>query len=279
MLTTKQKIALARGANRVVKCLRGLTHRNMEGEFRRGGITWQLDLNEGIDFAIYCMGSFEPETVRFYSKLIRPDNVVFDVGANIGAHTLHFAQLVGPGGQVYAFEPTESAFGKLSRNLALNPTLGPRVRVHHAFCSNAADHTIPEAIYSSWPLHRSGNLHAKHLGALQRVGEPQLICLDQLVESTGLKRLDLMKLDVDGNEIKVLKGCERLLEQFHPKVLAEIAPYVIAEQGYDMEDFWLPFRRNGYRMRTLDKATEIPLETAFFERTYPHYSSVNVLLF
>lgn len=279
MLSTKQKIALAAGTNRLVRIWRGLLGQKMTGQFRRGGINWQLDLNEGIDFSIYSLGNFEPNTVRFYSKLIRPGDVVFDVGANIGAHALNFARLVGPTGKVYAFEPTLSAVRKLEANLALNPDLKPQVTLYHSFCSHAGDKSIPTEIYSSWPLVSQPGLHPKHLGALQAVGNPRVIVLDQLVNELGLACTDLIKLDVDGNEIKVLKGCGEILRRHHPKVIAEIVPYVMAERGENMEDFWQPFRDNNYKMRTFDSATEIPLETEYFDRNFPAFSSVNVLIY
>jgi FkbM family methyltransferase len=279
MLTTRQKNHLARLANRAVKTWRTAVGQKMQGTFRRGDLTWDLDLNEGIDFAIFLLGNFEPETVRFYSKLIRPGATVLDVGANIGAHTLNFARLVGPSGHVLAFEPTESAFRKLERNLSLNPALRDRVRLHHAFCSNPADAQIPAEIYSSWPLHEQPGLHQQHLGSLQSVGEPDLIVLDDLARRLPLDRVDFIKLDVDGNEIKVLRGCREILARHHPMVIAEIVPYLMAELNLDMEDFWQPFRENGYRMRTLERAAEIPLETRYFEDHYPRYASVNVLLY
>jgi FkbM family methyltransferase len=278
MLSTRQKNTLARVAHRAVRGWRHLGGRPMQGVFVRDGLTWELDLNEGIDLAIYLLGKFEPETVRFYSQLIRPGFVVLDIGANIGAHTLPFARLVGPDGRVLAFEPTLSASAKLRRNVALNPGLAPRVEVFHAYCSNPRDAEIPPAIYSSWPLESRANLHDKHLGALQAVGEPQLIVLDELARQRPLDRIDFIKLDVDGNEIKVLHGCREILRRHHPAVIAEIVPYLMAELGHDMEEFWRPFRENGYRMRTLERAKEIPLETKYFEDHYPRYASVNVLL-
>lgn len=279
MLTTKQKIGLARTANGVVRFWRSLCGKKMRGQFQRSGLNWQLDLNEGIDFSIYCLGSFEPKTVSFYSQLVASGHIVFDVGANIGAHTLHFARLVGNTGQVYAFEPTISALRKLEDNLTLNPTIRPQVQTFHAFCSNPADAAIPTAIYSSWPLRAESELHPNHLGSLQAVGEPQLIVLDELVSRLNIPRVDLIKLDVDGNEIKVLRGCKETIRRYHPKVIAEISPYTVEENGYDMEEFWSVFRANGYRMRTFDSTKEIPLETDYFRRTYPQFSSVNVLLF
>ena len=54
-------------------------------------INWRLDLLEGIDL----LGSFEPLTVRAYRGIVRPGDTVLDIGANVGAHTLPLAQLVG----------------------------------------------------------------------------------------------------------------------------------------------------------------------------------------
>ena len=79
----------------------------------RQGLTWQLDLREGIDLSIYLLGRFEPSTVRCYTRLVNPGDVVLDVGANIGAHTLPLARLVGEAGRVIAFELTRYAFLKL----------------------------------------------------------------------------------------------------------------------------------------------------------------------
>lgn len=84
---------------------------------RRDGIHWDLDLSEGIDFAIFLLGGLELRTLRLYRRLVQPGDTVLDVGANIGAHALPLARLVGASGRVVAFEPTQFAFCKLQRNL------------------------------------------------------------------------------------------------------------------------------------------------------------------
>jgi len=83
---------------------------------RRRGLMWSLDLSEGIDFSIYLLGAFERSTTITLEKLVKPGDVVFDLGANIGAHTVVLAQLVGGAGQVLAFEPQRILWGK---NLAV----------------------------------------------------------------------------------------------------------------------------------------------------------------
>src|ERR1700751_5151651 len=120
MLTTKTKVSLARLAHSCISAGRKLAGKGDSTIVERNGIRYHLDLNEGIDFSIYLLGAFEPGTQKTLQKLAKPGDVVFDIGANIGAHPLTIAQSVGRSGKVYAFEPADFAFAKLQRNLALN---------------------------------------------------------------------------------------------------------------------------------------------------------------
>jgi len=107
---------------------------------------------EGIDFSIYLLGAFERSTVRALQKLVIPGSVVFDIGANIGAHTLGLARSVGPAGRVFAIEPSDFAFAKLKRNLALNPELESRTHAHQILLAAEIEALLPPTIYASWPL-------------------------------------------------------------------------------------------------------------------------------
>ena len=124
MLSTAQKIRIARVLSGGVIGLRRTLGLPSEVTTRRGGVRWRLDLTEGIDLSIYLLGAFEPATVKLYRRLVKPGDVVLDIGANIGAHVLPLAVLVGDAGRVIAFEPTRYACRKLQANLALNPRLG-----------------------------------------------------------------------------------------------------------------------------------------------------------
>ena len=84
MLNTRQKIFLARCAYEIVHAMRRLMRREDRTKVRRGGIVWDLNLAEGIDFAIYLLGGFERSTISAYSRIIRHDHIVVDVGAKIG---------------------------------------------------------------------------------------------------------------------------------------------------------------------------------------------------
>lgn len=163
-MKTVHKIALARAVYRVVHALRSLCGLTDKCIAVRGRSTYELDLSQGIDFTIYFGNMFERRTQNALRRLVQPSSLVLDIGANIGAHSLLLAQLVGPSGRLLCFEPTDYAFTKLSRNLALNPVIAERVTTYHCFLAATDDVKVPEEIYSSWPLDEQHGLHEKHLG-------------------------------------------------------------------------------------------------------------------
>src|SRR5580765_5800931 len=93
---------------------RGIVTRMIEG------INYELDLKEVIDSAMYYGGTREPGTSQALKTLCKHGDVVLDIGANVGSHSLPIASHVGEHGRVYAFEPVPWAIKKLKRNLALN---------------------------------------------------------------------------------------------------------------------------------------------------------------
>src|SRR5437764_1610317 len=151
-MRTATKIAIARSLHHIVRSGRSLPGRPDKDIFSRRGIRYELELSQGIDFAIYLGGMFERNTAAALARLTEPSSLVLDIGANIGAHTLRLAKLVGPRGRVLAFEPTDFAFHKLRRNLDLNPSLSSRVDAFHCFLTGKDGTVVPDAIYSSWPL-------------------------------------------------------------------------------------------------------------------------------
>ncbi len=277
MLTTKQKVWLAARAYRCVSLGRGALGKGNSVTVSRGGLRWRLDLSEGIDFAIYLLGAFERSTVNTLQKLVKPGDVVFDIGANIGAHTLSLAKSVGPAGRVYAFEPADFAFAKLRANLALNPELDARTFSRQILLSaRAADQ--PEAeIYASWPLESTDSVHPKHRGVLVTAKGATVDTLDRFVERQGLERLDLIKMDVDGHESPVLQGGLGVLRRFRPILVMELSPYVHREHHHDFALFVALLREAGYSLQDAKNWRPLPLDAAKLEELIPDGASINAI--
>jgi FkbM family methyltransferase len=277
MLTTKTKVSLASVAYKFISLGRRLVAKGDSTIVERNGIRYQLDLNEGIDFSIYLLGAFEPGTQKILRKLVKPGDTVFDIGANIGAHTLGIAKSVGSSGKVYAFEPADFAFAKLKRNLALNPELQARTYPQQILLAASFTEPLERQIYASWPLESDGTVHPKHRGRLVSAEHATVETLDNFVFHQDVMRLDLIKMDVDGHELPVLQGANGTLRRFQPTLVMEISPYIHAEFHHSFGDFVEVLKNSAYSLRNADNGQPVPLDTAQLERLIPDGASINVV--
>ncbi len=226
----------------------------------RGGIRWPIDWHEAIDLAIATTGAFDRPVQRALRRRLRPGAVVYDIGANRGAIALPMARSVGEHGAVHAFEATADAVAALQRTLALNPSLAPRVRVHHVFLSDGA--SPPAGVDASWPVGRPRDPEAPHGGRRRPLGDAEVESLDERVRRLGLPPPDLVKLDVDGFEASVLAGAAELLRRHRPPIVLEIAPDahdVVSAGGF--ESMLEVLRGLRYRLETTDGA-DLPVDDA-----------------
>ena len=275
-LSTKAKISIAKMAHRMVCFPRKVLGMGSQIVVTRNGLRWELDLNEGIDFAIFLLGMFERQTVNAYRRMIRPGDVVFDIGANIGAHTLHFAQSVGSHGQVVAFEPTDFAFSKLLRNVSRNPTLAPRIRAEQAMCVATQGELAPGRLYSSWPLIQHAELHGKHYGKLKDTSGARTVTLDGYLQGSDVQRVSFIKIDVDGYEVDVLLGSLNTLHRFKPTLIMELAPYTLEERGSSIDKLLEILVSAKYTIRTLADNRIFPQNPDAIRALLPPGRSLNI---
>jgi FkbM family methyltransferase len=177
---------------------------------------------------LLAKGVWEPLESQLVLGLAERSAVCVDVGANIGYYTVLCGRAMGERGVVYAFEPESRNFALLQRNAARNG-LGSARLVHAA----ASDHEGAMALH----LAADGNLgdHRLH-GTPDRASTEQvrLTRLDDVLEASG-HRADLMKIDVQGHEEKVLLGAARTIETSLPglNIILEYTPTALRQAGSD----------------------------------------------
>ena len=276
MLSTTTKIGLAKGLSQAIRLGRRLAGLSSHTEVVREGVRWQLDLCEGIDLAIY-LGMFEKDSVSVIRRLLGPGHVALDIGANIGAHTLPMARQVGPSGKVYAFEPTQFAFRKLRSNVDLNVDLKTRVVLEQIMLGEPSNSSLPDLIYSSWPLTHNAHLHKRHKGKLMSTTGARAASVDEYVRQAGIRRLDLIKIDVDGYECAVLEGAHSTLMSMRPLIIMEFAPYVLDEVGASVEGLCEMLRRHRYQLYAASRGQMLPVVVERLKRFLPDGAGINVL--
>jgi len=180
-----------------------------------------VHLDDWIPFQIFLTGLYETEDAqtRFFRRLVRAGMVVFDVGANVGYYTLQAAVRVGPRGRVHAFEAVDGTYARLRRNIRLNNfanVLAQRCVVRdragqaEIFVADAGN--TGTSRLSAWPANASG-----------RSEQVRAIALDDYARARGVRQVDVVKIDVEGSELLVLSGMERLLRRGRPRLLVEVS--------------------------------------------------------
>lgn len=181
----------------------------------RFGVKFECDLRDKLAREIYFVG-FVRRDCRVLRGLIRPGQVILDIGANIGYFSLLFAKWLRGKGEVYAFEPFPATKRRLERNLELNPKLRSLVRLRATAISDFVG-----CISMSAP--DEGNSGCNYLSA-SGDGDIAVTTLDAFAQQECFSRVDLIKVDVEGSEVALLKGARGTLERFRPLVMIEINP-------------------------------------------------------
>jgi FkbM family methyltransferase len=176
-----------------------------------------------------------------------------------------------------AFEPTDFGFRKLRRNLDLNPSLASRVEAFHCFLTASDGASVPNAIYSSWPLAMEAGLHAKHLGREMQTDSAQARSLDSILSERADRKVQLVKLDVDGFECDVLRGATSMLRDARPVFVMELAPYVLEERGASLDQLLSHFIPNGYVFYDERTQKRLPSEAKELQRLVADGESMNVI--
>ena len=179
-------------------------------------------------------GSFEPECTYLVTKLVKKGNIVFDIGANFGWYSCHFAQLVGEAGKVHIFEPT-NAIEELKNNLILNRfmkkcilnkvALGEKEEVKTLFIPQKLGTAFASLCEHSY----SGDKKSVKISVPVKK-------LDDYVSLNRIKKIDFIKMDVEGGEYFVLKGAENVLKQYSPVVMLELQDVHTKYFGYSPKE-------------------------------------------
>lgn len=196
-------VARARGLlpDRVRRMMGGLYHWALRR--RAGHLTCRLPGGESIRVRPeHRHIGWNPEEYAAFRDDIRDGDVVLDIGANLGAYTLVFAHWVGVGGRVYSFEPAPDARRGLEQHVALNG-LDARVVVR----PEAVSRTTGTARFLASGTSGSNRLLAGDSGGARDV---PTTTVDEVCVSLAL-RPRLIKIDVEGAELDVLRGARRTI--------------------------------------------------------------------
>jgi len=183
-------------------------------------LVFRLDLSKVVDHSLYF--GFSDKGFESYMQLLKTEFIVLDVGANIGATALPFSQKVST---VYAFEPSQANFSRLKYHIESN-------RINNIIPVNTGlgDKTAQLQLQVVDPSNPGMNRIRVNGHELQNCETIDIITIDDFIEQNNIQKVDAIKIDVEGFELKVILGAQQTLQKFYPVMFIELDDENLREQ-------------------------------------------------
>jgi FkbM family methyltransferase len=233
-----------------------------------GNYYW-LDKKKYIDNLIIENGVFEDWGTKAVKKLINKNDTVLDVGANIGYYSVIFSKLVGQTGKVYSFEPLAEYNKILKQNLEVN-------NIQNCEVINYGLSNLEQEL-SIYVNDSSATIHAVN-DDFERIEKIRLITLDKFVYDNNIKKIDFIKIDVDGHEPAVLEGACKVIKNLKPIVLLEISHLHYLKYGITVWDFYSMLKKKGLYIYTEVNLEEIKSKNEFLTKCCNFNHSTNIII-
>lgn len=232
-----RKYGVPRGLDRIINWLvpRGGEHSDLyDVIFEFDDKLWlNVDLSSFLDRRLYLYGHYHKHVEYLMQGISRQGCVVFDCGANIGMYSLKMAKSVGSEGRVIAIEPHDLVRKKLEANIAFN-RFHDRITVIPCALSDSCGATIFH--YPPADEINQGNASLYRKGDDWLAKELEVKTLDKIAEELKLVRLDIIRCDVQGEELSVLKGAEQVIGLFKPVICIGYDKNVAAAASMKIEE-------------------------------------------
>ena len=217
-------------------------------------------------FEILNFMDVEIDEINMMNNMLQNNAVIFDIGANIGWHSLNLA-VASRDRQIYSFEPVLSTYDSLLENLNINKV--KNVRAYNLGFSKeegVLDFYFKKGV--------TGNSSLKNLSEEDDVVKIKcnIKILDKFIYDLDLQHLDFIKCDVEGAELLVFQGALNVLKKYKPVVFAEILRKWAYKFSYDPNEIFNLFTSIDYCAFTIkhgkliefNRMTEDTVDTNFF---------------
>lgn len=214
----------------------------------KGNFSILCDTKTWIGAQIYYLGEYEDYIKATFERFIKIGDTVLDIGANIGFHTLFFAELVGPKGKVIAFEPMPYNYQALLNNIALDEFENIATRNYalsdqnESLKVNASSSQNPGA----FNLFEKGETHIDTF-----IGD----------EVISEKSINFIKIDVEGFEYFVLKGLVHTIKTHQPTIVFEYDKNYQNKTNLDPIMIFELLENLGYHFQEIKRNGLVPLKT------------------
>ncbi|MEQ8925272.1 MAG: FkbM family methyltransferase [Fulvivirga sp.] len=180
------------------------------------GLKIRVTTNEIIGWNIFFLGEYEPDINELLRKYLKEGDIVIEAGSNIGSETLLISNIIGSKGVVYGFEPFPKVYLELEYNLEINQITNVKpVEMALGDSNCIIDFNIMDEDYPN-----QGMSSVIKTGHSQSIRVKQVI-LDDYIIDNEIKKVNLIKMDIQGAEFNLLKGALKTVRTYNPVLILE----------------------------------------------------------
>ena len=218
------------------------------------GFIIKLDVSRDVDKYFYW-GEFESEIIEFLLALLIKSSIFFDIGANIGIYSLVASKNIITGGKIYAFEPADWAYDRLTENISIND-----IKNVETFKLAVSDFTGSRQFYVCED-DAYNSLISTPMKQVQKVVAINSIRLDDFCLDKNIDHIDILKIDVEGADFLVLKGTEKILRSdLPPIIICEFNRSIAKGIKSSQYEFAIFMKELSYKFFALKKSRLIEIE-------------------
>lgn len=196
------------------------------------GMLIPIDTTNWVGWNIFAFGEYSANLANIFRSIVKDGDVVFDVGANIGAMSLTLCKLVGARGQVFAFEPFPAALESLHQARRLNNLSNLQIR-EFALSNEVGRMQLYSPRPGTGALRGVGKTGLTGMSSLAKPTEEymrgvdfdvldvEVKRLDDVVMEANLTSVDFIKIDAEGFDCNVIQGGLNVIKRFRPYVVFE----------------------------------------------------------
>jgi FkbM family methyltransferase len=221
--------------------LRRLLNADIDAECHvvRNGLRFVLNPGDFVQRNFFWFGEDDRMEPRVLARFLTSGSVLFDVGANFGYYAITLADALGNNCRVFAFEPFPSTYRRLRRHIELN-ALEDVIRAYPVALADEAG--FARMVTGN---RNSGAAALSDSDGIERV---EVSTLDIFCAEHAIDQLDLLKVDVEGYEERLLMGGAATITRFRPLIFIELNPPTLARAGSTVDRVVARLREHGYEL-------------------------------
>jgi len=201
-----------------------------------------LDLSDRLQRKIYLTGNHEPNATTLYCQILNKGMTAVDVGAHVGWYTIIASHLVREGGNVLAFEPDPTNACQLAETIKANSLHNVRL---YRYALGESNETVELNLATDSSAHSLGRSEVTDgffkggIGGAGRTVSVACTTLDDVLEARTDRTVDLVKIDVEGAELLVLRGMRRVIkENSELYIFCDVHENKFPAFGYKADDLY-----------------------------------------